>query len=722
MLVMQHPVFRRFWYPTVALHDLAAGPMPFTLLGQKLVLWADADGAPVAFHDRCPHRGVALSMDSRVIDGALRCGYHGWRYAPTGAVVEIPQQPPGQSTAGHRRYATRVHCSARYGYAWVCLDEPMADIPDLPHADDPGFRQIFEFDEPWPVNMFRIIENALDIAHVSYVHTSTFGNEKAPVALRLDIIDEAETLGFRCDFQVVNSPEQQRNLRIATAETFRRQRILTWIPCAFNIHITYPNGLIHSICGFATPIGDQQIQRIQFVYRNDSEVDAPAAGVAAFDRKVQGKDKRLLETMEADFPLSPQAEAQMAMDRAGLMLRERLVALIFEHDPNAHLVRAELAVAAGGEALRLAKSARAPALRARCGHGLDLPVNGARPVGKHYASVAATQVPESPMRSGTKLVWRMGAALAIAVCTVNPALAAWPDEQPLKLIVPQAPGGTNDTVARIVSQELARALKQSAVIENRPGAAGAIGMQAVVQAKPDGYTLALASDSAALLDTLRPTLNWKFRVDLQAIAMIGDQPIVIAVSARSPYRSFADVVRAAQESPDRIGYATSGVGTSQHVVGEWLARLAAARLVHIPYKGGGQASTDLVGGQVPVAVLGLAPMLAQRKNGGVRIVAVTSPKRHAALPDVPSLTELGFPQIALTQWVGIVAPKNTPVAVVKRLSDEMTRIVALPEVRKTLQDIGIDPEPMNSERFDRFLKDTGERWDRLVPTLNLKLE
>lgn len=248
-----------------------------------------------------------------------------------------------------------MHCTTRYGYAWVCLDEPLADIPELPYADDPAFRQIFEFDEPWPINMFRIVENALDIAHVSFVHTSTFGNEKAPVALRLGVIDEADTFGFRCDYPVVNSPE--KNLRIATAETFRRQRIVAWVPGTFNIHITYPNGLIHSICGFATPIGDQQVQRIQFVYRNDTEADAPAAGVTAFDRKVQSEDRRLLDTMEADFPLSPQAEAQMAMDRPGLLLRERLVALLLEHDPNAQLVCAELAMAAGGEGLRLAKSA-----------------------------------------------------------------------------------------------------------------------------------------------------------------------------------------------------------------------------------------------------------------------------------------------------------------------------------------------------------------------------
>jgi phenylpropionate dioxygenase-like ring-hydroxylating dioxygenase large terminal subunit len=343
MLVMQHPVFRRFWYPTIALSALADGPKPFTLLGQKLVLWLDNAGLPVAFHDKCPHRGVALSMDSKIIDGALRCGYHGWRFGPSGQVVEIPQQP-GQSTSGHRRCATKFKVQARYGYAWVCLDEqPLADIPELPHADDAGFRQVFEFDEPWNVNMFRIMENALDIAHVSYVHGGTFGSETKPVYTRVEIIDEPEHLGFRCNFGVVNPPEQQKNLGIAAGETVRRQRILTWMPGSFNIHITYPNGLIHSICGFATPIGDNQIQRIQFVYRNDTEAQAPAADVAAFDLKVQSEDKRLLETMEADFPLSPHAEAQMAMDRAGLMLRQRLVKLILDHDPNKQLLRAELA-------------------------------------------------------------------------------------------------------------------------------------------------------------------------------------------------------------------------------------------------------------------------------------------------------------------------------------------------------------------------------------------
>jgi tripartite-type tricarboxylate transporter receptor subunit TctC len=312
--------------------------------------------------------------------------------------------------------------------------------------------------------------------------------------------------------------------------------------------------------------------------------------------------------------------------------------------------------------------------------------------------------------------------LALVVAPAPAALAAWPDDQPIKIIVPQAAGGTNDTVARIISVELAKLLKQSVVVENRPGASGAIGMQAVAQSRPDGYTLALASDSTALLDVLRPSLSWKFKRDLRAVGMIGDQPISVAVSARSPYKSFGDIVKAARQSPDKIPFATSGVGTSQHVVGEWLAKLANIQLVHIPYKGGGQATSDLLGGQVPVAVLGLAPMLAQEKSGGVRIVAVTSPQRNAAVPDVPTLTELGYPQIALTQWSGLVVPGKTPAAVVARISEELVRVLAMPEVRKRLVDNGIDPRPMASAQFDKFLTDYIEQWERVVATLNLTLD
>ena len=316
----------------------------------------------------------------------------------------------------------------------------------------------------------------------------------------------------------------------------------------------------------------------------------------------------------------------------------------------------------------------------------------------------------------------IAAAVAFTLGLATSAHAAWPEDGPVKIIVPQAAGGTNDTVARLISVALGKVLKQTVIIDNRPGAAGAIGMQAVAQAKPDGYTLGIASDSAALLDAVRPAQTWKFKRDIAGVAMIGDQPISISVSGKSAYRSLAEVVSDAKARPGQVAFGTSGIGTSQHVVGEWFAQLAAISLTHIPYKGGGQASGDLVGGQVPMAVLGLAPMLQQHKRGAVRIVAVTTAKRSASLPDVPTLTELGYAQIALSQWVGLVAPAGTPPAVVARLSDEMLKLIALPEVRKSLSDAGIDPRPMASAPFAKFLDDEVSHWLKLIPTLKLKLD
>ena len=313
------------------------------------------------------------------------------------------------------------------------------------------------------------------------------------------------------------------------------------------------------------------------------------------------------------------------------------------------------------------------------------------------------------------------ALLASFVLVPSMAHAAWPDDQPIRIVVPQAAGGTNDMVARLVGNELAKSLKQSVVIENRPGAAGAIGMQQAAQSKPDGYTLALASDSAALLDALRPTASWKFKRDLVGIAMVGDQPISLAVPAASPLKTLEDVVKAARARPGELAYGTSGLGSSQHVVGEWWAKVAEVKLIHIPYKGGGQASTDLVSNQVPVAVLGLAPMLVQHKNGKVRVLAVTSPRRNPALPDVPTFTEAGYPQISLTQWAGIVAPTGLPEPIARRLAEEIGRIVQMPDIQKKLTDGGITPQNLSGPAFDKFLKDTVTHWEQLVPTLGIKL-
>jgi tripartite-type tricarboxylate transporter receptor subunit TctC len=300
--------------------------------------------------------------------------------------------------------------------------------------------------------------------------------------------------------------------------------------------------------------------------------------------------------------------------------------------------------------------------------------------------------------------------------------AAWTNDQPIKIIVPQAAGGTNDTLARLVGVELSKILGQTVVIDNRPGASGAIGMQATVQAPPDGYTIALASDSAALLDVLRPNLPWKFKSGLQGVVMIGEQPISIATSSKTSFNTFQQVIDAAKAKPGSLGYGSSGIGSSQNIVGEWVASLAGIKLVHVPYKGGGQAANDVVSGQIPLAVLGLAPMLKQQQAGNVRILAVTTPERSKALPDVPTLTELGFPQIALAQWAGLVAPAGTPQPIIQKLSDALIKVLSEKSITEKMIAAGITPQPLNYQQFDAFLKKTVDTWQQVVPTLNIQIQ
>jgi phenylpropionate dioxygenase-like ring-hydroxylating dioxygenase large terminal subunit len=342
MRVMQHPVFRRFWYPTLALCDLDSGPKPFTLLGENIVLWKQKGGTPAALEDRCPHRRAKLSVDSYVVDGALQCGYHGWRFAGDGRCTLVPQMP--ELVLGSKHSVRRYQCQAKYGFVWVCLEEqPLQDIPFIRHSDSPAYRQVFEYAEDWDANMLVVCENALDIGHISFVHRKTFGNDQKPAAPRLNLVPMENGINFKCTVPVANRELQQKNLHIEDGETVRTVDIRWIMPCTFLLHFTYPTGLVHEICGFATPIDDQKIRRIQFVYRSDSESDAPAEKVAEFDRSVAAEDKRMLESCGPDFILSPVLLAHMMLDRPGIMMRRFLSELISKHDPNADLIASEIA-------------------------------------------------------------------------------------------------------------------------------------------------------------------------------------------------------------------------------------------------------------------------------------------------------------------------------------------------------------------------------------------
>lgn len=341
MNVMNHPIFRRFWYPTLSIAELSKGPQPFTLLGEEMVLWVDEQGKPAATEDRCPHRSARLSVDSQVVNGNIRCGYHGWQFSKDGACKVIPQLP-GDVPKDPRNCIKSYRCEARYGFAWVCLDEPMQDIPYIRHSDDPAFRQVFEYEEYWDANMLRVGENALDVAHISFVHRATFGNEEKPASPQLTLVPIEGGVNFKCTVPVANHELQQSNLQIPDGETIRTVDIRWLSPCSFILHFTYPTGLIHQICGFATPVNNGRIRRIQFAIRNDTEEDAPAANVAKFDSTVAAEDRRILESCDPNYPLETGQEVHMRLDRPGLAMREYLKDLILKHDPNAHLLAAEL--------------------------------------------------------------------------------------------------------------------------------------------------------------------------------------------------------------------------------------------------------------------------------------------------------------------------------------------------------------------------------------------
>ena len=329
MLVMQQPVLRRFWYPVMPAAHLAEGPKPFRLLGQDLVLWL-AEGEAVALEDRCCHRTAKLSrgMCER---GRLVCGYHGWEYDPAGMVVRVPQGGGGEDRPT-RMGVKRFHAALRYGYVWVALEEPLYALPDFEEADQPGFRQIDQFYEVWECAGLRLMENSFDNAHFSFVHRASFGDRGHPEPATLEIENREDGFLMISSAPVVNPDVQRKLLSIDSGHTVRHMRARWYMPFVRKLQITYPNGRVHSIVTAATPIDDRSSQIVQFCFRNDTEAEAPAATVIAFDRQVTSEDRYILEATEYDVPLDQAGfEYNMASDRPGIVMRRMLRALLERH-------------------------------------------------------------------------------------------------------------------------------------------------------------------------------------------------------------------------------------------------------------------------------------------------------------------------------------------------------------------------------------------------------
>jgi tripartite-type tricarboxylate transporter receptor subunit TctC len=313
---------------------------------------------------------------------------------------------------------------------------------------------------------------------------------------------------------------------------------------------------------------------------------------------------------------------------------------------------------------------------------------------------------------------RVFALLCAAWCGLACA-ETWPT-RPVTLLVPFPPGGATDVAARALSEPLSRFLGQRVIIENRGGGSGAVGTTEAAHAKPDGYTILFGANAITLLHLATRNLGYDTLRDFVAITQVTTQPNAIAVNPGVPAKTIQELVAYARENPGKLSYAHPGEGSSQHLTAERLWKLAGVKLTGVPYRGGGQAVQDLLGGHVQVAVLGSTPLIPQHNGGRIRILAFTSKDRFEQMPDIPTLHDAGFPGFDSTQWLGLLAPRGTPVEVIQRLQAETAKALALPEVKEQLGRAALTPVGNTPEEFTALIRNEIEQWGKVARDLGIE--
>ncbi len=312
------------------------------------------------------------------------------------------------------------------------------------------------------------------------------------------------------------------------------------------------------------------------------------------------------------------------------------------------------------------------------------------------------------------------AAGGIVLAPLAARAQEWPTKA-LTLVVPFPPGGSNDVVARALSESLRQRLGQTVVIDNKPGANGALGVDAVLRAPKDPYTYLVASDSVSLLPLFR-SMPWDLTKNFIPVAMLSQQPMVVVTGANTGLKTMKDVVAAARSKPNQVPYASSGQGSIQHLVGELFSQNLGIDLLHIPYKGGGQAVTDVIAGQVTLAVLGAAAVLPHIKSGKLIALAVSTRSRSAMLPDVPTLAESGAGEVDVPQWSALFALEGTPPAVLSRLRQAVRESLAEPAVKQQLLSAAMETTSTPPEAFSQKMVQDRERWARLIKERKISLD
>ncbi len=295
-------------------------------------------------------------------------------------------------------------------------------------------------------------------------------------------------------------------------------------------------------------------------------------------------------------------------------------------------------------------------------------------------------------------------------------------ERPIRFIVPYPPGGSTDILARVVAPRMSETWGQPVIIDNRPGATGNTGCDLAAKAPPDGYTIVVTSMSQAISMSYYRKLPYDIVRDLQGVSLFSTQPNVLISAPNLPARSIQDMITLAKAKPGQLGYASAGSGSSQHLMGEFLKQSTKIDLIHVPYKGTGIAINDLIGGQIALMFSPLIAAIPQIKSGRTRALAVTSPKRVAAVPDIPTMIESGVPGYDVVSWYGVHTAIKAPRATVDRINREINRILALPEIHERLTSLGMDPAALTPDQFNALVKSEVTRWSKVVKESGIKQE
>jgi tripartite-type tricarboxylate transporter receptor subunit TctC len=319
-----------------------------------------------------------------------------------------------------------------------------------------------------------------------------------------------------------------------------------------------------------------------------------------------------------------------------------------------------------------------------------------------------------------------GLLAAVGLCTLAAAplaaSAAYP-ERPITLIVSAAPGGTTDIAARLIAQPLGKALGQTVVVENKPGASGSIAAQAVMRANPDGYTLLLQySGYQTITPLITPNLSWDPIKDFAPVANVLSAPQVVVVRPSLPVKSLKELVAYAKAHPGELNYASSGTGSLQQVATELLDQMADIKMVHVPYKGTGPALADLLSGAVDLTITTPPPLLGQIAAGKLRPLAVTGKARLASLPNVPTAAEAGYPDLIVSSWFAMYAPAKTPKAVIDKLAGEIDKIMKTDEFRKKAAEQGAEAVYMGPAQLGQYTRDELARYKTVVEKAGIKME